>query len=94
MEILICALNLQISNAFSIPFSVGACQISIQHTKLLLTVSYFLLALHFTLKRKALANPLESRESFTWLILLVYKEEQREDRLGPRWTVCNVVSYS
>lgn len=34
------------------------------------------------------------RESFTWLIFVVFKEEQREDRLGPRWTVCNVVSYS
>lgn len=46
VEILMGALNLQISEAFTIP---KACQISIQHTKCLLTVEYFLLALHFIL---------------------------------------------
>lgn len=72
--------NLLISKAFSTPFFI-------EHTKHVR--GFFLLTLHFILKREPCPW-----ESFTWLILLAGFTKQREDRLGPRWTVCNVVSYS
>lgn len=82
---------MQISKASSIPFlsELAKFPSSIQNLSLLPSI-FCLLYILFLRGRPRSGD----RESFTCLILLVYKEEQREDRLGPRWTVCNVVSYS
>lgn len=73
--------NLQISKAFSTPFFIG-------HTK---HIRVFSACTTFYSQEGALSMGVLYMAYFTSRF---YKEEQREDRLGPRWTVCNVVSYS
>ena len=85
------ALNIQISKALSIPFLFELAKFPLSLRNLSVLPSIFCLLFILCPRRRPW---LGDRESFTCLILLVYKEEQREDRPGPRWTVCNVVSYS
>lgn len=91
VEILMEAVKLQISKAFSLPSLFKLAKFPSSPLNFPLPSNIFcLLYILFSGGRPWTGD----RESFTWLFLLLYKAEQREDRLSPRWTVCNVVSYS